>query len=698
MALATLSVDLIAKLATFEQDLGKAARASEKTAQQITAAIGTIKTAFAGLAAGVTVGAFTLMVKDAIDAADHLRDLSQTTGIAVEALGGLGFAATQNGGTLESVTAAAGKLNKTIAEAAAGSKEALQPFEALGISVKDAAGQTKAADVVFAELADKFQNFKDGPEKAALALRLFGKAGADQIALLNEGGEALRANIEYYKRYSGVTKEVAEQADQFNDTLGKINLIQRSLGTNIASALLPSLQAVADEFLRMKESGSSFSVLADSLRVVFETSVVLGANLRFVLVSIGREIGAIAAQAVALGRLDIKGFSAISEAVIADGRRARSELDLLERRILNIGRLDPNDQSAAESRRLGLSSGAKAKVSAPSLPALGGGSGKEKVDKGFRDATTDLDRYLVGLLKTIEKEQELTTVQIAQLRIAEAGAQGFSEIKRRYILDLAAQIDKEKELTAAQEERIKIGRQVAIDQGADNSARSERLAQLAAASEGGQFKARQADLALLQEELDRFNRTLGEYGINAEEYADQVRALFGINKDGLEKTKSLAEELGLSFTSAFEDAIVGGKKFSDILRGLEQDILRIVTRKLVTEPLGNALTGLLGGSGGGSSGGGVGGFLSGIFGKLFSADGGGYTGAGARSGGLDGKGGFLGMLHPDETVLDHTRGQRGGNSVSITVNQSFGAGTSRATTLQAAGDARRQLEYAGRNL
>lgn len=43
--------------------------------------------------------------------------------------------------------------------------------------------------------------------------------------------------------------------------------------------------------------------------------------------------------------------------------------------------------------------------------------------------------------------------------------------------------------------------------------------------------------------------------------------------------------------------------------------------------------------------------------SLPSFDGGGFTGFGARSGGLDGKGGFMAMLHPRETVVDHTRAQ-----------------------------------------
>jgi len=36
-----------------------------------------------------------------------------------------------------------------------------------------------------------------------------------------------------------------------------------------------------------------------------------------------------------------------------------------------------------------------------------------------------------------------------------------------------------------------------------------------------------------------------------------------------------------------------------------------------------------------------------------SFEGGGYTGEGPRAGGVDGRGGFLSVLHPNETVIDH---------------------------------------------
>ena len=49
--------------------------------------------------------------------------------------------------------------------------------------------------------------------------------------------------------------------------------------------------------------------------------------------------------------------------------------------------------------------------------------------------------------------------------------------------------------------------------------------------------------------------------------------------------------------------------------------------------------------------------------KSQSFEGGGFTGNGGRSGGMDGKGGFPAILHPNETVVDHTKGQGGGITV-----------------------------------
>jgi hypothetical protein len=50
-----------------------------------------------------------------------------------------------------------------------------------------------------------------------------------------------------------------------------------------------------------------------------------------------------------------------------------------------------------------------------------------------------------------------------------------------------------------------------------------------------------------------------------------------------------------------------------------------------------------------------------------SFKGGGYTGDAPRSGGLDGQGGFMAMLHPRETVIDHAKTSSGGGVPNITI-------------------------------
>lgn len=672
-------------------ETGPAFRSAERNLDGLSGAAARLLGALGGT---VAVGALFNLAKGAIDAADELSKLSQRTGIAIETLGGLGFAADMAGGSMDSIADAADKLNKSLAEAASGQKLAKEAFDALGISATDAAGQTKSVDVAMAEIADKFASFADGPEKAALAMRLFGKAGADQIVLLNAGGAALRDQIEYYKRYSGVSEETSRRAEVFNDTLSKIGLLSTSLGNTLAASLLPSLQAVADAMLDLKENGTGFSGIGSALRIVFETLAISTANLAFAFKAVGLAYGG----ALAILRSPFS-FTTISDAVRADTQRAINELKAFERKVYGIGSSSANDESEAERRRLGLSGPATAKRPAPRLPTVSTGSrggGAPKADP-ITDAERALARYVDQLSKTIEKTQDLSEQEKALNFLREIGTTGQIPQVRELVLGLAKQIDTEKALSAATEERIRIGREAAIAAGERvaeaNREYQDRLKSLTEGAASNVFKRQQEDLQFLQQALEKG-------AISVQVYGESVKNLFNITDESAVKSKSLVEELGLSFTSAFEDAIVGGKGLSDVLKGLEQDILRIVTRKLVTEPLGGAITDIF--KGGSSSGGGIGGALSSVFSSIF----GGFraTGGAVRAGmaymvGEDGPELFTprsgGQIIPNNVLAG---AGSGGRAVNVTINQSFAPGTSRATTLQAAADASRQLQLAGRNL
>jgi len=65
------------------------------------------------------------------------------------------------------------------------------------------------------------------------------------------------------------------------------------------------------------------------------------------------------------------------------------------------------------------------------------------------------------------------------------------------------------------------------------------------------------------------------------------------------------------------------------------------------------------------------GLVSNISSVAMSFEGGGFTGSGPRTGGLDGKGGFMAMVHPNETIIDHTKqggSKSGSGGLNMTVN------------------------------
>jgi len=118
-------------------------------------------------------------------------------------------------------------------------------------------------------------------------------------------------------------------------------------------------------------------------------------------------------------------------------------------------------------------------------------------------------------------------------------------------------------------------------------------------------------------------------------------------------------------TDGLADMVLGAKSakdaFKDMARSIINDLARMFIQQQITQPLFNTIGGFFNpaSSATGST-------------PVPSGNGGGFTGLGARAGGIDGKGGFPAILHPNETVIDHTKGQGMGGAVSVTVNISTG--------------------------
>jgi hypothetical protein len=191
-------------------------------------------------AAAAAAGGLAFAVKGAIDHADELGKTAQKIGLSVEALSRLEYAAKLSDVSLEGLSTG---LRKFSQEIVAGSKA----FGALGIAVRDSSGNLRATDALLYDVADRFGRMEDGAAKTALAVQLFGRAGADLIPLLNGGAEGLARMADASDRAgSTISTSTARAAEQFNDTITAVNLSLGGVVNQIMEAALPALQSLAD--------------------------------------------------------------------------------------------------------------------------------------------------------------------------------------------------------------------------------------------------------------------------------------------------------------------------------------------------------------------------------------------------------------------------------------------------------------------
>jgi hypothetical protein len=167
-----------------------------------------------------------------------------------------------------------------------------------------------------------------------------------------------------------------------------------------------------------------------------------------------------------------------------------------------------------------------------------------------------------------------------------------------------------------------------------------------------------------QKQLDlqkKINQTITDTPVQP---LEKVNAIV---KENITIVKSFADTVEGQLTNAFTDFFdLTTEKFGDF-KELATSVARAVINELIQVFIVQKLVGMVKGS--------ISDFQSGIeYNKLtdgdtlFDFDGGGFTGAGVRAGGLDGKGGFMAMVHPNETVVDHTKGQSVGGGATVNFN------------------------------
>lgn len=213
----------------------------------------------------------------AINQADEMGKMAQRVGIPVEELSRLRLAAELSGVSMETLGTSVGRLSRNMSQVAGGTtNDASRAFQALGISVKNADGTLKSSQAVMEEVAERFKGMHDGAGKTALAMAIFGRAGAAMIPMLNQGAAGLReAAREAEELGLVIDQKTARAAESFNDNLRRLRLVIDGVALRVTAELAPALALLTGQFVQAAKDGdvvrnTANAIMAAIGRVAFE--------------------------------------------------------------------------------------------------------------------------------------------------------------------------------------------------------------------------------------------------------------------------------------------------------------------------------------------------------------------------------------------------------------------------------------------
>jgi hypothetical protein len=381
----TLVVRMAADSAQMRSELDRVKGELKKTDSGVSALSG----AFKNLGGIVATFSMAAVVTQAMQAAGALNDTAVKTGMSVDALQRLQFAATLSGGSLEGVSGAVARMQKALVGAEEGGKEAVAALDRLGLSAQQILAL--APDKQFEAIAQKIAAIEDPAERTTAAMALFGRSGAELIptlVALGANGEEVAAQL------SAIGGPVSAQAIANVDTLGdQLDVLTTGAKntaielTALASTILVPLLRETNEWIKslriLTGGGGELEKLQRKLEILQESRDSIPLFFNF---------GYVEGQGVVLGRRGLE------QAI----RGVRAEIDAM--------------RAAAAGALTSAPTTVPVDIMQPQVPNLGGGGG----GKGGQRALTPAEireRDQAEREKNFKREYDLTALHFSNLQM-----------------------------------------------------------------------------------------------------------------------------------------------------------------------------------------------------------------------------------------------------------------------------------------
>ena len=253
-----------------------------------------LKTTLAGLAAGLSIGAFATMVKGSIDAGVRITELSARLNAGTAALSQYKYVAEANSISLETLTGAWQKMQVNISKSIEGTGAAADALDLLGLSSKYL--MNLAPEDQFELIADKLSDVDNASKRAELAMALFGKSGVQLLPIMEDGREGLRAMREEADRLGlTISESAAKQLSEFDDTMDRLSGRMEGMKNTIAISLLPALNDIAKTLEDTDSKTEAFRTLVESLGTAMKGLTFATMAAVEIFVTFGKTLGAVEA-------------------------------------------------------------------------------------------------------------------------------------------------------------------------------------------------------------------------------------------------------------------------------------------------------------------------------------------------------------------------------------------------------------------
>lgn len=295
-------------------ELQKLGYAAKQTSRDV-ATLKTIEISRAFIAGITTVArTFQSFTSGALNAIDNTRQLAESLGVTYGELRTLQVAADLSGASSETLAAAFTRAQVTISKAAGGSKEATAALKLLGLSVDELRNQSSTQQ--FSAIAQAINAIENPAQRAAAAVAIFGRSGAQLLPTFRELPENLRtANTFLAGFQNGVNGINPAAIDAIGDSFSLAGQALSELAGRLLQELQPALTQGAQEFVSFIQSvdvpraaRAVRAALSDIAQVLSQVATFAAPLAQNLLPAIGGYLAFINRQALAAGIRGLASF------------------------------------------------------------------------------------------------------------------------------------------------------------------------------------------------------------------------------------------------------------------------------------------------------------------------------------------------------------------------------------------------------